>query len=302
MLLFGSLAEVHENWAKVESLALPAAERQLPGLDLAQARSASSGDLHERLDDQEQIPERNALSLPQSSSQSQAEVDSQAASGQSNKEGSSSGFSSLNRPQGCVPAVPDSATEQGGLNFPEGVVPSVPGGTSESSSAQQAEHAHSYSEEPARRIRRDRPVGQQAEYEQQVSQEPPGSAAEAERSRTQQQADGAPPDCGRGAENCAEEGPELQGCQACLRKHQQLELKSLEAKGLEDVSIGRRKAGDELQVGSASTHSWHTLIQHGDKRLLSTALTITWNVLRIGRMSRIGILRQVPVLVPFCDE
>ena len=147
-----------------------------------------------------------------------------------------------------MPAVPESATEQGGLNFPEGVVPSVPDGTSESSSAQQAEQAHSYSEEPARRIRRDRPVGQQAEYEQQVSQDHSSSAAEAEISQTQQQADGAPPDCGRGADNCAAEGPELQGCQACLHKHQQLDLTSLEAK-IGDVSIGRGKAKDDLQVG-----------------------------------------------------
>ncbi len=201
------------------------------------------------MDVQEQVPERNALSLPQSSTQSQAEVDSQAASGQSNKDGSSSGFSTLNRPQGCVPAVPEREDEQGSINRPQGVVPSVPAGTSDSSSAQQAEQAHSYSEEPARRIRRDRPVGQQAEYEQQASQDPSSSAAEAEKSQTQQQTESGPPDCGRGAENCANEGPELQGCQACLRKHQQLDLPSLEAKELGDISVGRRTAKDELQVG-----------------------------------------------------
>ena len=201
------------------------------------------------MDDLEQVPERNALSLPECSSQSQAEVESQAASGQGNREGSSSGFSSLNRPQGCVPAAPESASEQGGLNCPEGVVPSVPLGTSESRSAQQAEQAHSYLEEPARRIRRDRPVGQQAEYEQQISQDPSSSVVDVQSGQSQQQADSAPPDCGRGAENCAAEGPELQGCQACLHNHQQLDLKSLDAKELGDVSIGRRTAKDELQVG-----------------------------------------------------
>ena len=146
-----------------------------------------------------------------------------------------------------MPAVPEPASEQGGMNWPGGVVPSVPAGTSAYSSAQQAEQAH-YSEEPARRIRRDRPVGQQAEYEQGDTQESWSSAAEAETGRRQQQGSDAVPDCGQGADNCASEGPELQGCKACLHKHQQLELASLKAKGLEDMSIGRRKATNDLQV------------------------------------------------------
>ena len=134
------------------------------------------------------------------------------------------------------------------MNRPAGAVPSVPAGAAASSSAQQAEHAH-ISEEPVRRIRRDRPVGQQAEYERRTSQELWNSAATSEAAQRQQRAGGAAPDCGQGAENCAGEGPELQGCNACLMKHQQLELTSLEAKGMEDVSIGRRKAEDKLQVG-----------------------------------------------------
>lgn len=151
-----------------------------------------------------------------------------------------------------MPAVPTPASEQGSINRPAGAVSSVPAGTVASSSEEQTEHAHSL-EEPLRRIRRDRPVGQQAEYERRASQDLWNSAAASEASHWQQQASGAAPDCGQGAENCAGEQPDLQGCEACLRKHQQPELAILEAKGSEDVLIGLKKAEGRLQVGHCKT-------------------------------------------------
>ena len=220
---------------------LSAAERQLNGMGLAGARSASSSQLCEWGEIEDQAPERNALSLPEGSKQGQAELGSQAATGQS--EGGSS-FGALNRPQGVVPAAPEPASERGGINRPEGVVPSVPDDTSAPSAAHQAHH----SEEPVRRIRRDRPVGQQAEYEQSDSQGRWNSAAASEVGRSQQSASEASPDRGQGPKSCAGENPELQGCEACLRKHQQLELARLNDKGLVDVSIGCKKREEELQV------------------------------------------------------
>ena len=274
---------MHVLMAGSQSASLSAAEKQLHDLGHAYARSASSGDLCERRVIEDQIPERNALSLPQSSKQSQAELGSQAASAQSNQGSScSSGFASLNRPQGVVPAVPEPASEQGGINRPAGVVPSVPAGASAPSAAQHAEQAHP-SEEPARRIRRDRPVGQQAEYERVDSQGRWSSAAESEEeAQGRQPASDAAPDCGEGAENCSSEGPELQGCQACVRKHQQLELARLDEKGLGDVSIGCKNNEEELQVGplgsaycnDLSSSDTHRLQCHCGQRITNQHLAL----------------------------
>ena len=227
-------------------LATPsAAERpgfpSAPGL--AHARSSSSSALCTKAGDhEEQRPERNSLSLPEDL-QSQADL-SQEAPSQSNKDSGSSGFSSLNRPAGAVPAVPERATVRSPINRPEGVGPAH---TSSASSAQQAEQAVS-SEKPVRRIKKDRAVGDFAEYEQGDSEEIPSSAAAPVGSQAQEEDNGAELDSGQLPERCTRERPEKQGCEACLRKHQQLELANLEAKGLESVSIGRRKSDDTLQV------------------------------------------------------
>ena len=139
-----------------------------------------------------------------------------------------------------MPVVPGQDRNSAPLYHPEGVVPSMPGegaGT-DSSSACKAQQLDS-SKTSSWSIKADQPAGTAAEYE----------TAEDGGSQHQERSSRAVPDCGQPPEHCIREGPQKQGCAACVQKYQQqAQAGQQEGAALGASTTARQRPEAELQV------------------------------------------------------